>query len=170
MGDFLCYPNRLRLREYDAVSLLFLVCEVYQYNSQFLQTYSLMEWHEIINDYVFNNTLMSSSMSLYDNIMKCKRFLDTMSCSVGHNQQVVAAVSALAVVSLRSVQVSNENENSGGADVVFCVICKEEMQGGIDKRNTCPCCRYQMPTEDAFGEIDRLWGFLINKDCCRLRN
>ncbi|XP_026425106.1 E3 ubiquitin-protein ligase SGR9, amyloplastic-like [Papaver somniferum] len=193
------YSIRLRLREYDAVSLLLLLCEVYQYNSQFLQTYSLMEWHEILNDYVFNNTLMSisgmgfSCTSLVlcpyiDNVIKCKRFLDTMmSCSVGHNKPVVAAASALAVVSLRSVQVSNENN---GVDPVSCVICKEEMKQGRDvcempckhlfhwicilpwlkKRNTCPCCRYQMPTEDVFGEIDRLWGVLINKDCCRLRN
>ncbi|KAF3946469.1 hypothetical protein CMV_027267, partial [Castanea mollissima] len=29
------------------------------------------------------------------------------------------------------------------------------------KRNTCPCCRFELPTDDVFGEIQRLWNVLI---------
>ncbi|KAB2622253.1 nuclear localization sequence-binding protein-like [Pyrus ussuriensis x Pyrus communis] len=82
------------------------------------------------------------------------------------------AASPAVVVSLPSVVVSG-----GGSE---CVICKEEMREDRDvcelpcrhlfhwmcilrwlrKRNTCPCCRFTLPTEDVFGEIQRLWEIL----------
>lgn len=77
------------------------------------------------------------------------------------------AASASAVVALPSV------EASGGGE---CVICKEEMKEGrevcefpcrhmfhwmcilrwLKKRNTCPCCRHRLPTDDVRREIERL--------------
>lgn len=86
-------------------------------------------------------------------------------------RDVAAAVAA--VVGLPSV-------DGSGADQC-CVICKEEMGEGRDvcelpckhlfhwlcilpwlkKRNTCPCCRFRLPTDDVFGEIERLWDALV---------
>lgn len=62
-----------------------------------------------------------------------------------------------------------------------CVICKEEMKVGRDvcklpcehlfhwrcvlpwlkNNDMCPCCRYRLPSDDVFGEIQRLWEMLI---------
>lgn len=64
-------------------------------------------------------------------------------------------------------------EEGGGE----CVICKEEMKVGkevcelpcqhlfhwscvlpwLKHNDTCPCCRHRLPSDDVFGEIQRLW-------------
>lgn len=87
-------------------------------------------------------------------------------------REVAAAASA--VVELQSVEVRG--------DGVECAICREEMREGRDvcelpcdhmfhwmcilpwlrKRNTCPCCRSRLPTDDVIGEIERLWEVLVN--------
>lgn len=79
----------------------------------------------------------------------------------------VAAVAALPSVS--------------GVSGKECAICKEEMKEGRDvcelpcehsfhwicilpwlkKKNTCPCCRYRLPTDDVYGEIERLWEVVV---------
>lgn len=102
-----------------------------------------------------------------EKVVKFKRFVSTKGCSGPEGAKEVAAAVA-AVVTLPSVEVE-----SGGE----CVICKEEMREGRDvcqlpcqhtfhwtcvlpwlrKRNTCPCCRFQLPTDDVYGEIQRLW-------------
>lgn len=105
-----------------------------------------------------------------DKVVKFKRFVGTKGCAGGNESgsEVAAAVSA--VVALPSVEVADTN---GGE----CVICKEEMREGRDvcqlpcqhlfhwicvlpwlrKRNTCPCCRFRLPTDDVYGEIQRVW-------------
>lgn len=90
-----------------------------------------------------------------------------------HKEVGVAAASAATVVSLPAVEVT-----VGGRE---CVICKEEMRVGRDvcelpcqhlfhwmcilpwlgKRNTCPCCRFRLPSDHVFGEIQRLWEVLV---------
>lgn len=90
----------------------------------------------------------------------------------GKNGREVAT-SVAAVVALPSVEV-----REGGKE---CVICKEEMKEGRDvcelpcdhlfhwmcilpwlmKRNTCPCCRHRLPTDDVFSEIEQLWEVLV---------
>jgi len=102
-----------------------------------------------------------------EKVVKFKRFVGTKGCDGGEEGREVAAAAA-AVVALPSVEVENGGE---------CVICKEEMREGRDvcqlpchhmfhwmcvlpwlrKRNTCPCCRFRLPTDDVYGEIRRLW-------------
>lgn len=111
-------------------------------------------------------------MPFIEMVARCRRFVSVMD-SIGKAGREVAAAPAV-VVALPSVQLS-----SGGA--VECVICKEEMNKGRDvcklpcehlfhwmcilpwlrKKNTCPCCRFQLPTDDVFGEIQRLWEVLV---------
>lgn len=118
-------------------------------------------------------------------VTRCLRFVSVMgSCgSGGENYKVEKDLPASvpAVVALPSVEVT------GGE----CAICKEEMKQGRDvcelpcqhlfhwmcilpwlrKNNTCPCCRFQLPTDDVFAEIQRLWEVLVkmssNRAECR---
>lgn len=108
-----------------------------------------------------------------ETVARCLRFVGFVGSCGGKAHREVAA-SPVAVVELPSVAVDD-----GAA--VECVICKEEMKEGRDacqlpcehlfhwlcilpwlrKRNTCPCCRFQLPTDDIFGEIQRLWEILV---------
>ena len=103
-----------------------------------------------------------------ENVARCLRFV--FGDIGGGGGDVAAAVEA--VVALPSVS------GGGGGE---CVICRDEMREGRDvcelpcqhlfhwkcilpwlkKRNTCPCCRFQLPTDDVFGEIQRLWDVLV---------
>ncbi|KAJ4882309.1 hypothetical protein Rs2_32402 [Raphanus sativus] len=124
-------------------------------------------------------------MPYIETLVRCKRFVDIMG---GYNHlrrlrgekegyEIPAARAA--VVALRAVEVSNATGLNSGE--VECVICKEEMSEGRDvcempcqhlfhwkcilpwlsKRNTCPFCRFQLPTDDVFSEIQRLWEILV---------
>lgn len=123
-------------------------------------------------------------MPYIETLVRCKRFVDIMG---GYNHlrrrdqkegyQVPAARAA--VVALRAVEVFNVAASNAGE--VECVICKEEMSEGRDvcempcqhffhwkcilpwlsKKNTCPFCRFQLPTDDVFSEIQRLWEILV---------
>lgn len=95
----------------------------------------------------------------------------------GAEEKKVAA-SPAAVAALPAV------EMKGGVDVE-CVICKEVMREGRDacelpcqhsfhwtcilpwlkKRNTCPCCRFELPSGDVYSEIERLWSVLVKASC-----
>ncbi|XP_055808741.1 E3 ubiquitin-protein ligase SGR9, amyloplastic [Solanum dulcamara] len=123
-------------------------------------------------------------------VAKCKNFFNVMAYDINGGDQGRSygisdsitssgepkdgkklAASLAVVVALRS-------SNGGGNDQ--CVICKEEMKLGKDvcklpcdhfyhwkcilrwlkKTNTCPCCRFQLPSDDVFAEIQRLWDVL----------
>lgn len=107
-------------------------------------------------------------------VTRCRRFVNVMGGGGGGEKEgrdVAAAVAA--VVAFPSV--------AGAAGDQCCVICKEEMGEGRDvcalpcehlfhwlcilpwlkHRNTCPCCRFRLPTDDVFGEIERLWDVLV---------
>ncbi|KAJ0234913.1 E3 ubiquitin-protein ligase SGR9 [Hirschfeldia incana] len=116
-------------------------------------------------------------------LVRCKRFVDIMG---NHNRRIggdkegyeIPAARA-AVLALRAVEVFNAAGSNAGE--IECVICKEEMSEGRDvcempcqhlfhwkcilpwlsKRNTCPFCRFQLPTDDVFSEIQRLWEILV---------
>ncbi|KAF6171063.1 hypothetical protein GIB67_014643 [Kingdonia uniflora] len=159
-----------------------LLCEVRQHDSKALEI-PPTHWRDVLRDYVFTNMLtvtltgigVSSGTILspyIDVATRCQRFVDGMGCGGGKAKREVAA-SVSAVVALPSVEVSSGE----------CVICREQMKEGRDvcelpcqhlfhwicvlpwlkKRNTCPCCRFQLPTDDVLGEIERLWGVLVKK-------
>lgn len=101
-------------------------------------------------------------------VARCLRFIG----GDGKKGREVAASPAV-VVALPSVEVSGVG--------LECVICKEEMRRGRDvcqlpcdhlfhwicilpwlrKKNTCPCCRFRLPSDDVIGEIRRLWCVLV---------
>lgn len=111
--------------------------------------------------------------SFVDTLANCMRFVGAKGCGGGEGREVAAM--AAAVVALPSVEVKG---GGGGAE---CVICKEEIREGRDvcqlpcqhlfhwmcvlpwlrKRNTCPCCRFRLPTDDVYGEIQRLWEVIV---------
>lgn len=175
----------MRERDTDAVLLLLLFCETHKHNPEAL-TAPFSHWRLNLNK-IFSNTLLtlgySSAPSLgacfgsvlipfIETVSRCWRLVGVLGCEEGKEVKEVAA-SAATVVSLPAVEVS-----VGGRE---CVICKEEMQVGRDvcelpcqhsfhwmcilpwlgKRNTCPCCRFRLPSDDVFGEIQRLWEVLV---------
>lgn len=107
-----------------------------------------------------------------ETVSRCWRLVGALDCGGGKEAAEVAA-SAATVVALPSVEVRHDGRE--------CVICKEEMGIGRDvcelpcqhlfhwmcilpwlgKRNTCPCCRFRLPSDDVFGEIQRLWEVLV---------
>ncbi|XP_057472274.1 E3 ubiquitin-protein ligase SGR9, amyloplastic [Actinidia eriantha] len=169
--------NAANLRHLDSTLLLLLLCEVRQHHPQALDT-PPSQWLPSLSKY-FSTTILSLStlpisnnailIQYIDLVAKCHRFVGVMGCGGGGE----AAAAVAAVVGLPSVEVSGAARE--------CVICKEEMREGRDvcelpcdhlfhwmcilpwlkKRNTCPCCRYRLPTDDVYGEIDRLWEVVV---------
>ncbi|XVF08000.1 hypothetical protein REPUB_Repub06bG0187500 [Reevesia pubescens] len=174
------YTTVMKHRDLDAVLLLLFLCETQQHNPEILER-PHAEWREVLSDVYFDTMLKITSINtgVFDGaalvpyiemVTRCRRFVGIMGC--GKEGKEVAA-SPAAVVALPAVEV-----RGGGIE---CVICKEEMREGRDvcklpcehlfhwmcilpwlkKRNTCPCCRFQLPCDDVFGEIQRLWGVLV---------
>ncbi|KAL3839597.1 hypothetical protein ACJIZ3_024188 [Penstemon smallii] len=171
-------PPYMKLRDLDAALLLLLLCDLNQHDEKFLDA-PISQWRVILSDYVSNSILglstypgcFSSSEILIQYIESVKRyrnFINVMGFEIGDGKEGrEAAASVAAVVALPSVEVG------GGGE---CVICKEEMKRGrevcelpcrhlfhwmcilrwLKKRNTCPCCRYGLPTDDVRREIERL--------------
>ncbi|CAN6838184.1 unnamed protein product [Brassica oleracea var. botrytis] len=178
---------KMKLRDLDAVVLLLFLCETHQIDPDVLEA-SADNWREILGNMYSDNMLNSISglwtcdagilMPYIETLARCKRFVDIMrnhlGLGVGKEGYEIPAARA-AVVALRAVEVSN------AAAEVECVICKEDMSEGRDvcempcqhlfhwkcilpwlsKRNTCPFCRFQLPTDDVFSEIQRLWEILV---------
>ncbi|CAN4118933.1 unnamed protein product [Withania somnifera] len=116
---------------------------------------------------------------------KCKNFVNAMACDSSEQGRSYSSViderkdgkklaaSVAVVVALPSVEVSGIRNDE-------CVICKEDMKLGrnvcklpcehlfhwkcilpwLKKTNTCPCCRFQLPSDDVLAEIQRLWEVL----------
>nr|GEX10331.1 E3 ubiquitin-protein ligase SGR9, amyloplastic [Tanacetum cinerariifolium] len=177
-------PNAVTIlndRDRDCVLLLLLLCEVRQHEPDSLKTLSPVHWRACLSKYVSKSMLTLSGIRLSSSetllkyievVTRCRKFVDVMGCGNGKERKEVAA-SVAAVVALPSVEVKN-----GGKE---CAICKEEMKQGRDvcempcehqfhwmcilpwvtKRNTCPCCRHRLPTDDVYGEIERQWEVLV---------
>lgn len=175
------FASSMKLRDLDAVVLLLLLCEIRQLYPEVLETPS-SRWRSILCDYISRDMLKPSGIEVssaqvlikyVEMVTKCKRFVSVMasndSVSVGGKGGIEAATAVAVVVALPSVEVSGNS--------LECVICKENMKQGRDvcklpcdhlfhwmcilpwlkEKNTCPCCRYRLPTDDVFGEIERLW-------------
>lgn len=123
-------------------------------------------------------------MPFIETLVRCKRFVDIMGGynhlrRGGEKESCEIPAARAAVVALRAVEVLDGAGSDAGE--VECVICKEEMSEGRDvcempcqhlfhwkcilpwlsKKNTCPSCRFQLPTDDVFSEIQRLWEVLV---------
>ncbi|KAB5519798.1 hypothetical protein DKX38_024117 [Salix brachista] len=175
------HPNTtFKHRDLDAALLLIFLCDVHQENPGILET-PHSEWREGLSKHFSETVLRQTSIGVHyggvllpyvEVIIRCWRFVGMMAgCLVKEGRELAAAPAV--VVALQAVEV-----RGGGEE---CVICREEMSEGRDvcelpcehlfhwmcilpwlkKTNTCPCCRFQLPTEDVFGEIERLWSALI---------
>ncbi|KAL9993392.1 putative transcription factor C2H2 family [Helianthus debilis subsp. tardiflorus] len=174
-------PPYINDRDLDSVLLLLLLCELNQHDPESLKSLSPTDWRDSLCEYVSTTMLTLTSigfstseilMKYIEVVAKCKKFVDVVVCRDGKERKEVAA-SVAAVVALPSVEVQQ-----GGKE---CVVCKDEMKQGRDvcelpcehrfhwmcilpwvvKRNTCPCCRHRLPTDDVYGEIDRQWEVLV---------
>lgn len=183
----------MKLRDVDALVLLLLLCELRQIYPEILRIHPTSYWRAVLLNYYSSNNLLKLSgiqvssaeilIKFVDMVKKCKRFVNLMRSNYepsdggGRKERLEVATSVAIVVALPSVEVSRGEEGRE------CVICKEEMKEGRDvcklpcdhlfhwmcilpwlsKRNTCPCCRHRLPTDDVFAEIDRLWDVLAKK-------
>ncbi|EHA8589244.1 E3 ubiquitin-protein ligase SGR9, amyloplastic [Cocos nucifera] len=167
--------HRLRLWDLDAALLLMVMCDAYDSN------HPHADWRRRIAEHVVAAALSPAGLGnggwtvlghYVDAAAKCRRLFEVVSGEEGKVGAEVAAAAA-AVVALPSVECRRWGRE--------CVICKEEMEVGRDvcelpcghwfhwgcvlgwlrKRNTCPCCRFELPTEDVFFEIGRIWRMLL---------
>ncbi|KAM3217445.1 E3 ubiquitin-protein ligase SGR9, amyloplastic [Capsicum annuum] len=173
----------MKHRDLDAVLLLLLLCEIRQHDPDALNL-PPSRWRLVICQYIAKDALKFSSISCSNReiimkfielLAKCKNFINAMTHtgdSIGEKDMKEVATSVMIVVALPSIEASDNGE-----DTKECVICKEDMKKGRDvcklpchhtfhwicilpwlkKRNTCPCCRFQLPSDDVFVEIRRLW-------------
>lgn len=170
----------IKERDLDAVLLLLLLCEIRQHDPEALET-SPAQWRGTLSKLWLDTMLTLSGVGFYNGSLlipyiemttRCWKFVGEIGrCGVDGDGEVAA--SPAVVVALPSVELRGRG--------VECVICKEEMREGRDvcelpcehlfhwmcilpwlrKRNTCPCCRFSLPTDDVFGEIQRLWELLL---------
>nr|GLL24872.1 E3 ubiquitin-protein ligase SGR9, amyloplastic [Ipomoea trifida] len=173
----------MKLRDLDVLLLLLLLCELHQHDPHALDS-PPSRWRVELCRHVTKSALSLSNMGVsnceilikyVELVAKCRNFVNAMGCGGDGKDGGEVAASVAAVVALPSVEVS--------ASGWECVICKEEMREGRDvcelpcqhlfhwicilpwlrKRNTCPCCRYKLPTDDVSGEIERLWAIFAAK-------
>ncbi|XP_030452307.1 E3 ubiquitin-protein ligase SGR9, amyloplastic [Syzygium oleosum] len=170
-----------RRRDRDAATLLLLLCELRHRDPRALEDAAPSEWRSVLRQHCSKDLLSIAGIGAFSGgilapyvemVVRCRNFVEAVErcLDAGEGRRRVAA-SPAAVVALPSV------EAAGGGE---CAVCREEMEGGRDvcelpcrhsfhwmcilpwvrKTNTCPCCRFELPTDDVFGEIRRLWDVL----------
>ncbi|KMZ56885.1 hypothetical protein ZOSMA_8G00290 [Zostera marina] len=138
---------------------------------------SVEQWREMVKDHLVKELLTSSDLGIgaaFNRSLsvaeKSRKFL---SAGEEHDQwkrERGVGASVTAVVSLDSVYCEGDGKE-------WCVVCREKMVKWRDvcgmpcghlfhwscilpwlrRRNTCPCCRFELPSDDVFCEISRLW-------------
>ncbi|KAL6609981.1 hypothetical protein ACP70R_039950 [Stipagrostis hirtigluma subsp. patula] len=161
----------------DAALLLLAMCDSY---SPAASSPSPVDWRAVIVDDVVASALSVSGLGAtpwaalapyVDAAAKCRRFADVVSSAdgAGKDGEGCGGASHAAVLALPAA----------AGDGAPCAICREEMSPGrrgacalrpcghrfhwrcalrwLARRNTCPCCRAELPAEDALAETRRLW-------------
>uniref|UniRef100_A0ACD5U391 Uncharacterized protein n=1 Tax=Avena sativa TaxID=4498 RepID=A0ACD5U391_AVESA len=166
----------------DAALLLVAMCDSYSPASS---STSPVDWHALLVDDAVRNALSISGLGAtpwasvapcLDAAAKCRRFADVVSADrevagVGGGSKDGGGrggASHAAVLALPTAD----------GDGTPCAICREEMAPGrgvcvvrpcghrfhwpcalrwLARRNTCPCCRAELPAEDPLAETRRLW-------------
>ncbi|XP_062181334.1 E3 ubiquitin-protein ligase SGR9, amyloplastic-like [Phragmites australis] len=165
----------------DAALLLLAMCDSY---SPAASSPSPVDWRAVIVDDVVASALSVSGLGAtpwaalapyVDAAAKCRRFADVVSedraavGGIGKEGEGSRGASYAAVLALPPV----------AGDGAPCAICREEMAPGprgvcalrpcghrfhwhcalrwLARRNTCPCCRAELPSEDPVAETRRLW-------------
>ncbi|CAM8927348.1 unnamed protein product [Rhodiola kirilowii] len=175
----------LRLHEHDSVLILLLLCELHQNDPRALQV-PQSDWRPLLIRHMLSTMLNISGMwagkgtILVKYVLMVTRCLKLASLAGSDDDQCgKVAASRAAVVALPSVTI----KAGVVGEELECVICREEMSEGRDvcelpckhlfhwmcilkwvrKRNTCPCCRFRLPSDDVYGEIQRLWRVVVEK-------
>ncbi|KAL6910005.1 hypothetical protein ACP4OV_001263 [Aristida adscensionis] len=167
----------------DAALLLLAMCDSY---SPAASSPSPVDWRAVIVDDVVASALSVSGLGAtpwaalapyVDAASKCRRFADVVSAEravaaagAGKDGEGCGGASYAAVLALPAA----------AGDGAPCAICREEMAPGggrgvcalrpcrhrfhwscalrwLARRNTCPCCRAELPAEDGLAETRRLW-------------
>ncbi|CAI0472515.1 unnamed protein product [Linum tenue] len=179
-------PAAFHHRDADAALLLLLLCDLLHRHPDLLDATPYDHWRVALAAHYRAGSVLSHREIgvFYGGVLtpyvelssRCWRFVTG---DHGGGEKAEAPAAPAAVVALPSV-------DGGGGGGGECVVCKEAMEEGRDvcelpcrhlfhwscilpwlvKRNTCPCCRFQLPTEDVGGEIRRLWGFLVDAAGC----
>ncbi|XP_030511614.2 E3 ubiquitin-protein ligase SGR9, amyloplastic [Rhodamnia argentea] len=170
-----------RRRDRDAATLLLLLCELRHRDPRALEDAAPSGWRSVLQQHCSKDLLSIAGIGAFSGgilvpyvemVVRCRTFVRAVErcLEAGEGRPQVAA-SPAAVVALPSV------EAAGGGE---CAVCREGMEGGRDvcelpcrhsfhwmcilpwvrKTNTCPCCRFELPTDDVFAEIRRLWDAL----------
>ncbi|KAL9686238.1 hypothetical protein QQ045_023693 [Rhodiola kirilowii] len=158
----------LRLHEHDSVLILLLLCELHQNDPRALQV-PQSDWRPLLIRH-----MLSTMLNISGKCLKLASLAGSDDDQCGKVAASRSAVVALPSVTIKAGVVGEELE---------CVICREEMSEGRDvcelpckhlfhwmcilkwvrKRNTCPCCRFRLPSDDVYGEIQRLWSVVVEK-------
>ncbi|KQK06297.1 E3 ubiquitin-protein ligase SGR9, amyloplastic [Brachypodium distachyon] len=168
---------RLPAPDLDAALLLLAMCNSYSPSADS----SPVDWHALLRDDMLRGALSISGLGAtpwaavapcLDAAAKCRRFADVAASEagigIGKDGEGRGAAARAAVLALPAV----------AGNGTPCAICREEMAPGgvvcglrpcghlfhwpcalrwLARRNTCPCCRAELPAEDALTETRRLW-------------
>jgi hypothetical protein len=176
------HHHHLPQPELDAALLLLAMCD--SYSPAAASSPSPVDWRAVIVDDVVASALSVSGLGAtpwavlapyIDAAAKCRRFADAVSPSSSYDRDAGSNKDGEGGGGASHAAVMALPPASG--DGAPCAICREEMSRGgvcalrpcghrfhwhcarrwLARRNTCPCCRAELPARDALAETRRLW-------------